>query len=196
MEKVFRIKDLDTGQEFLVDEAAADSMMGGGVVSASRGDGKSPRLVAPPQSSRLTDGSRSLHARVRRVRGHLPADARGILPRARVGRNESRRHTRGSRRRARRGIPDAAEDGGGRDARRATRTKKPFGRNPARWFNKRVAEARASLTSSAAEAPRADGPGYAEDADEDPASRAIRAAAEAAGTTGRERRRGQRRRCT
>ena len=48
MEKVFRIKDLDTGQEFLVDEAAADSMMGGGVVSASRGDGKSPRLVAPP----------------------------------------------------------------------------------------------------------------------------------------------------
>ena len=78
----------------------------------------------------------------------------------------------------------------------ATRTKKPFGRNPARWFNKRVAEARASLTSSAAEAPRADGPGYAEDADEDPASRAIRAAAEAAGTTGRERRRGQRRRCT
>ena len=47
-----------------------------------------------------------------------------------------------------------------------------------------MAEARASLTSSAAEAPRADGPGYAEDADEDPASRAIRAAAEAAGTTG------------
>ena len=30
LEKVFRIKDLDTGQEYLVDESAADSMLGGG----------------------------------------------------------------------------------------------------------------------------------------------------------------------
>ena len=185
VEKVFRIKDLDTGQEFLVDEAAADSMMGGGVVSASRGDGKSPAAGGSPAKVRDLQTGRDLSMRefeesvgisplMREVSFReraLEGTSLDDIPADRVGERAAASPT----------PPKTAVDG---TPGAATRTKKPFGRNPARWFNKRVAEARASLTSSAAEAPRADGPGYAEDADEDPASRAIRAAAEAAGTTG------------
>ena len=185
VEKVFRIKDLDTGQEFLVDEAAADSMMGGGVVSASRGDGKSPAAGGSPAKVRDLQTGRDLSMREFEESVGISPLMREVSLRERAlegtSLDDGPADRVGERAAASPTPPKTAVDG---TPGAATRTKKPFGRNPARWFNKRVAEARASLTSSAAEAPRTDGPGYAEDADEDPASRAIRAAAEAAGTTG------------
>ena len=185
VEKVFRIKDLDTGQEFLVDEAAADSMMGGGVVSAGRGDGRSPAAGGSSAKVRDLQTGRDLSLREFEESVGISPLMREVSLRERASEGTSREGEPadrvGERAAASPTPPKTAVDG---TPGAATRTKKPFGRNPARWLNKRLAEARASLTSSAAEEPRADGPGYADDADEDPASRAIRAAAEAAGTTG------------
>jgi hypothetical protein len=48
MEKVFRIKDLDTGQEYMVDEAAADSMMGGGAAGKSTLPDADAKIKARP----------------------------------------------------------------------------------------------------------------------------------------------------
>ena len=60
--------------------------------------------------------------------------------------------------------------------------KKPFGRNPGRWFTKRLGEAKAYLGGDEGDSPTSSssGPGYSENQD-DPAMRAIRAAAAAAG---------------
>ena len=59
--------------------------------------------------------------------------------------------------------------------------KKPFGRNPGRWLTKRMGEAKAYLAGGDDDSPkRSNGPGYS-DGQDDPAMRAIRAAAAAAG---------------
>ena len=141
----FRLKDLDTGREYIVDEAAADAWIGGADAAADAKN-KSRRGARPAlREGRPREGARGQPRA-------LAADARGEpAGKAERGRRERRERARRRRGRGRFAAPRARpeEEPG----------KKPFGRNPRRWMTKRLAEAsayasRLALDKSEAAPPR------------------------------------------
>ena len=175
MEKVFRIKDLDTGQEFLVDEAAADRMLNAPGAAAASSPGAGTSTVKDLQTGEeisvedfersigLSPLMREVNAR-ERAAGESPSSVpsgvrSGNQPRTAVG--------------------DVRQGGD------VAKKKKPFGRNPGRWLTKRLGEAQnymksATKQQSSRRGDGEDGPGYSERGDEDPAARAVTAAATSA----------------
>ena len=127
----FRLKDLDTGREYIVDEAAADVMIGGRRGSSGQTDtGNTPTVVRDLQSGRdvpvkeleeslgLSPLMREMSLREQRQRGDEGGDEASGRP-------------SGSK-------PDADASTSEKDFKK---DKKPFGRNPGRWMTKRFAEA-------------------------------------------------------
>ena len=181
--RVMRIKDLDTGREYILDEAATDSVLG---AASSNGVANPGAGTPPPPVVRDARTGRELSVREFE-------DSVGLSPLARE-----------MRLRERRDDPDARDDPGSASRGPAAKNKpatvvvtapaekekekekkksKPFGRNPARWLEKRLGEAAAfvekSTTSVSSSSSRADAAADAAVAD-DPATRAVRAAALAA----------------
>lgn len=177
MEKVFRIKDLDTGQEFLVDEAAADRMLNApGAAASSPGaaastvkdlqTGEEISVEEFERSIGLSPLMREVNAR-ERAAGEGAAAASSVQSGVQSG-NQPRT-----------AVGDRREGGD------VAKKKKPFGRNPGRWLTKRLGEAQTYMKSatkqqSSRRGDGEDGPGYSERGDEDPAARAVTAAATSA----------------
>ena len=182
--RVMRIKDLDTGREYILDEAATDSVLG----AASSNGVANPGAGTPQPPPVVRDARTGRELSVREFE-----DSVGLSPLARE-----------MRLRERRDDPDARDDPGSASRGPAAKNKpatvvvtapaekekekekkksKPFGRNPARWLEKRLGEAAAfvekSTTSVSSSSSRADAAADAAVAD-DPATRAVRAAALAA----------------
>lgn len=180
MEKVFRIKDLDTGQEFLVDEAAADRMLNApGAAASSPGaaastvkdlqTGEEISVEEFERSIGLSPLMREVNAR-ERAAGEGAAAASSVQSGVQSG-NQPRT-----------AVGDRREGGD------VAKKKKPFGRNPGRWLTKRLGEAQTYMKSatkqqSSRRGDGEDGPGYSERGDEDPAARAVTAAATSAWTS-------------
>jgi WD40 repeat protein len=157
IEKVFRIKDLDTGQEFLVDEAAADRMLNANAHTSptnSPGAGVKPAraptsTVKDLQTGRdisVEDFERSvgLSPLMREVNARERAAVGASVDNDGVGVGVGNNGT---------GTSTSTHD----DA-RAQKKKKPFGRNPGRWLTKRLGEAQSYVNkSSASKAPRDSG---------------------------------------
>ena len=122
----FRLKDLDTGREYIVDEAAADAMIGG--ADETLDDEKNAAVVRDVRSGKDVP--------VKELE-----DTLGLSPLMREVSLRERRN-RGD-------AGDAREEGGDGDGSRDVAKpdgepgKKPFGRNPRRWMTKRLAEASA-----------------------------------------------------
>jgi hypothetical protein len=122
----FRLKDLDTGREYIVDEAAADAMIGG--ADELLDDEKNAAVVRDVRSGKDVP--------VKELE-----DTLGLSPLMREVSLRERRN-RGD-------AGDAREEGGDGDGSRDVAKpdgepgKKPFGRNPRRWMTKRLAEASA-----------------------------------------------------
>lgn len=146
----FRLKDLDTGREYIVDEAAADAMIGGADAAA---DAKKQKAQKAAVVRDLRSGK---DVPVQELEDNL-----GLSPLMReVSLRERQSGDAGS------GDGDAREGGGDGDGSPAPRArseeepgKKPFGRNPRRWMTKRLAEAsayasRRVLEKSEAASPR------------------------------------------
>ncbi len=135
----FRLKDLDTGREYIVDEAAADAMIGGADQKAQKAQ----------KAAVVRDLRSGKDVPVRELEDNL-----GLSPLMReVSLRERQSGDNGS------GDGDARPRSGGGDgdgspapAPRARseeepRGAKPFGRNPRRWMTKRLAEASAYASS-------------------------------------------------
>ena len=142
----FRLKDLDTGREYIVDEAAADALIGGADAAA---DAKKQKAAV------VRDLRSGKDVPVKELEDNL-----GLSPLMReVSLRERQSGDAGSAGSAREG----GGDGDGSPAPRARPEeepgKKPFGRNPRRWMTKRLAEAsayasRLALDTSEAASPR------------------------------------------
>ena len=137
-DRVMRIKDLDTGREYILDEAATDSVLG---AASSNGVANPGAGTPPPPVVRDARTGRELSVREFE-------DSVGLSPLARE-----------MRLRERRDDPDARDDPGSASRGPAAKNKpatvvvtapagekekekekkhsKPFGRNPARWLEKR-----------------------------------------------------------
>jgi WD40 repeat protein len=170
MEKVFRIKDLDTGNEFLVDEAAADSMMGGKTLS-DRGDGRGGGDASAAVVRDLQTGRSLTIAEFEASMGLSPLMREMHL---REGMQETSQGEGGGAG-GKPKPPKTAVDGAEK-----TKKKKKFGRNPKRWLKKRMGLVHGHGEDPASPSKQKGGPGYVENAD-DPAMAAIRAAAAASG---------------
>ena len=170
MEKVFRIKDLDTGNEFLVDEAAADSMMGGKTLS-DRGDGRGGGDASAAVVRDLQTGRSLTIAEFEASMGLSPLMREMHL---REGMQETSQGDGGGAG-GKPKPPKTAVDGAEK-----TKKKKKFGRNPKRWLKKRMGLVHGHGDDPASPSKQKGGPGYVENAD-DPAMAAIRAAAAASG---------------
>ena len=175
IEKVFRIKDLDTGQEFLVDEAAADRMLNanahtsptnspGAGVKPARGSASTVKDLQTGRDISVEDFERSvgLSPLMREVNARERAAVGASVDNDGVGV----------------GVGNNGTGTSTHDDARAQKKKKPFGRNPGRWLTKRLGEAQSYVNkSSASKAPRDSargsggaGPGHSgERGDEDPA---------------------------
>ena len=177
MEKVFRIKDLDTGQEFLVDEAAADRMLNAPGAAAS-----SPGAAAASTVKDLQTGEEISVEDFERSIGLSPL-MREVNARERAA-GESSTGTfdgpigvQSGNHQPRTAVKDPQTGGD------VAKKKKPFGRNPGRWLTKRLGEAQTYMKSATKQRSSRrggdgeDGPGYSERGDEDPAARAVTAAA-------------------
>ena len=120
----FRLKDLDTGREYIVDEAAADAMIGGADAAADENDAA---VVRDLQSGKDVP--------VKELEDFI-----GLSPLMReVSLRERQRGDVGDAEDAREGVGDGSRDA----AKPEPPSKKPFGRNPRRWMTKRLAEASA-----------------------------------------------------
>ena len=150
----FRLKDLDTGREYIVDEAAADAMIGGADQKAQKAQ----------KAAVVRDLRSGKDVPVRELEDNL-----GLSPLMReVSLRERQSGDNGS------GDGDARPRSGGGDgdgspapAPRARseeepRGAKPFGRNPRRWMTKRLAEASAYASSRVLEKSEAASPRGAE----------------------------------
>lgn len=182
--KVFLFKDLDTGQEYLMDQAAADSMMN--ISGAADQAGGSNAKVRHLQSGReitvkefedslgLSPLMREVTRRERSVEASREGEPQELIEGAGVGVSVAKAVADAvSKTQARKTSVTAEEK----------KAKKPFGRNPGRWFTKRLGEAAAYLGGGegSEESPvKADGPGFTAVQD-DPALRAVAAAATASG---------------
>ena len=152
----FRLKDLDTGREYIVDEAAADAMIGGADAAADAEKQKAQKAAV------VRDLRSGKDVPVRELEDNL-----GLSPLMReVSLRERQSGDAGS------GDGDARPRGGGGDgdgspAPRARseeepRGAKPCGRNPRRWMTKRLAEASAYASSRVLEKSEAASPRGAE----------------------------------
>ena len=154
IEKVFRIKDLDTGQEFLVDEAAANRMLNanahtsptnspGAGVKPARGSASTVKDLQTGRDISVEDFERSvgLSPLMREVNARERAAVGASVDNDGVGVGVGNNGT---------GTSTSTHD----DA-RTQKKKKPFGRNPGRWLTKRLGEAQSYVSkSSASKAPR------------------------------------------
>ena len=133
----FRLKDLDTGREYIVDEAAADAMIGGADAAADEND-----------AAVVRDLRSGKDVPVKELEDNL-----GLSPLMReVSLRERQRGDAGVDGPARERDGDGS--GGGADAAKPEEPgKKPFGRNPRRWMTKRLAEASAYASRLAHETP-------------------------------------------
>ena len=139
----FRLKDLDTGREYIVDEAAADAMIGG--ADEKNADEKNAVVVRDVRSGKDVP--------VKELE-----DTLGLSP---LMREVSLRERQSG------DAGDAREEGGDGDGSRDVAKpeepgKKPFGRNPRRWMTKRLAEASAYASRLAHEPSGVPSPSAAE----------------------------------
>ena len=142
----FRLKDLDTGREYIVDEAAADALIGGADAAA---DAKKQKAAV------VRDLRSGKDVPVKELEDNL-----GLSP---LMREVSLRERQSGDAGSAGGAREGGGDGDGSPAPRARPEeepgKKPFGRNPRRWMTKRLAEAsayasRLALDTSEAASPR------------------------------------------
>ena len=142
----FRLKDLDTGREYIVDEAAADALIGGADAAA---DAKKQKAAV------VRDLRSGKDVPVKELEDNL-----GLSPLMReVSLRERQSGDAGSAGSAREGGGDGDGSPDPRVRPEEEPGKKPFGRNPRRWMTKRLAEAsayasRLALDKSEAASPR------------------------------------------